>query len=302
MSDGVSAAATQRIITVLQVLADHPGKGINVQDLLAMVGSYEGTNDSQRDSLSRDLRYLRKEGHVVENIAGAGEEARYVLRPGDDRVRVSFTAAQLFQLQRAAVLVGVDRLGAPDSDVAGPAINAVHIPDALGEVQRAVATSAKIRFEYSGRIRTLHPYGLRIAQHGWVLEGWEEESGQGKVFNLQKMSRVRIDRPATASAPERAPLPTLDPLRFELDPPAAAQLQVSQRFRTQVEAVLNSPIRVEPGPDSAGEPTEVLHYSVTNHRNFLTRVLRLDERVVLLGGDELRDRLHRMLLQLTEAE
>lgn len=309
MAESTGAAATQRIITVLQVLADHPRRGVNVYDLLSQVGSYSGSEDSQRDQLSRDLRHLRREGFVIDNIAEDGEEACYLLRPGDDRVRVAFTKEQLFQLQRAAVRVGVDRLapmvegGAAAAEASpGPVIDDLEVPAALTEVQRAVTTRAKVRFDYSGRTRTIHPYGLRMAARGWVLEGWEEEAGQAKVFSLQKMVHVRIDRPGTASPPERSTRPTLDPLRFELDAPVKAVLQVPQRFRAAVDAMLHSPLLVEPGPPVAGEASDLLHYEVTNHANFLFRVLRLDERVVLLGGEELRKKLQQMLLQITEVQ
>ena len=136
--------------------------------------------------------------------------------------------------------------------------------------------------------------------HNHLREGWEEESGQAKVFSLHRMVEVRIDRPGTASPPERATRPTLDPLRFQIDDPAEALLEVPTRFRQQVDAVLHHPLRVEPGPMAGGEPTELLHYTVTNHANFLVRVLRLDERVRLLGGEELRIGMQRMLRELLE--
>lgn len=306
MTIPVGTAATQRIITVLQVLADHPKRGINVYDLLSLVGSYNGTDDGQRDQLSRDLRHLRREGFVIDNVADEGEEARYVLRPGDDRVRVAFTPEQLFELQRAAVLVGVDGLASlvdgrgAEAGSAGPIIGDLRVPAALGEVQRAVTTRAKVRFEYSGRTRTIHPYGLRMAPRGWVLEGWEEESGQAKVLSLQKMVGVRIDRPGTASPPERAVRPTLDPLRYQLDDPVEAVLQVPVRFRSEVDAMLRHPLRAEPGPVVEGDATELLYHEVTNHTNFLVRVLRLDERVVLLGGKQLRKELRQMLVRIAE--
>jgi predicted DNA-binding transcriptional regulator YafY len=307
--DPIGTAATQRIITVLQVLADHPKRGINVYDLLKGVAVYVGTEDSQRDQLSRDFRQLRKEGHVIENIAGEGEEARYRLVPGDDRVRVAFSPEQLFQLQRGAVLVGVEGLGAEEAPASTPTRQRSHpdidippVPGALGDVQRAVTTRAQVRFDYSGKTRTVHPYGLRIAPRGWVLEGWEQESEQSKTFSLQRMSAVRIGRPGTAAAPERAERPTLDPLRYRIDPPAPAQLRVPVRFREQVDAVLHHPLRDEPGPEVEGEATQVLHYTVTNHTNFLVRVLRLDTRVVLLGGDGLRTALQTMLLRLSEVQ
>lgn len=314
MADKRSAEATQRLITILQVLADHPARGVEVGSLLAQLGSYAGTYDSQKDALSRDLKYLRNEGFVIDNVAGEGEDGRYVLQPGDDRVRLAFSSDQLFQLQRAAVLVGVDRLGAlahgrspdgsPDAAIDGtdPLIDDIHVPEVLGDVQRAVRSRATVKFDYSGRRRTVHPYGLAMAPRGWVVEGWEEESGQAKMFSLQKMGEVRIDRPGTASPPERSTRPTLDPLRFALDDPAEAVLEVPTRFREQVDAVLHHPLRVDPGPESGGEPTQRLHYEVTNHTNFLVRVLRLDARVVLLGGDRMRSELRRMLDALAGVE
>ncbi len=176
------------------------------------------------------------------------------------------------------------------------------MPTVLNDIHRAVTSRAKIRFEYSGRSRTIHPYGLRMAPRGWALEGWEEESGEPRVFSLQRISGVRIDQPGTASPPERSMRPTLDPLRFEIDRAAPAVVRTGIRFRESVDAVLHRPLNVTPGPVVDGEPTEDLHYEVTNHTNFLVRVLRLDERVVLLGGDTLRAALQRMLTALGEVQ
>jgi predicted DNA-binding transcriptional regulator YafY len=307
MADTRAAEAMQRIITLLQVLAEHPVQGVAVDALLEQVGSYSGKPDSQRDMLGRDLKHLRRVGCVIDNVAGEGADARYVLRPGDDRIRVTFEPAQRFQLQRAAVLVGGDRLGAFVSDpeaAAGeaPVVEDLTVPSVLDDVQRAVTTRALVKFDYAGRPRTVHPYGLRVAPRGWVLEGWEQESGIAKVFNLQRMRAVQIGRPNTASPPERSTRPTLDPLRYEIDEPVTAELQVPTRFRHQVDAELHHPLTVRPGPEAAGEPTEILQYRVTNHLNFGIRVLRLDERVTLLGGDEIRALVADMLRALLEVE
>lgn len=302
------ASAMERIITVLQVLADHPARGVDVSALL-QAAQYRGEFASQKDMLIRDIRHLNKVGYRIDNVAGEGEDARYVLRPVDDRVRLSFTKDQLFQLQRAAVLVGVDRLGpaagastgsAPSGD--GPTVDPIRVPDVLDAVQRAVRSGAKIAFDYSGRRRTIHPYGLLMAVRGWALDGWEEESGQAKVFNLQKMSSVRLDRPGTASPPERSQRPTLDPLSYELDVPATAVLRVPVRFRQQVEAVLHNPLQAEPAGSQDGEATELLTYRVTNRTNFVVRVLRLAERVTLIGDEAMRGELRQMLQALVEVD
>ena len=308
MADTRAAEAMQRIITLLQVLAEHPVQGVAVDALLEQVGSYSGKPDSQRDMLGRDLKHLRRVGCVIDNIAGEGADARYLLRPGDDRIRVTFEPAQRFQLQRAAVLVGGERLGAFVSDPKavtageGPVIEDLTVPSVLDDVQRAVTSRALVKFDYAGRPRTVHPYGLRVAPRGWVLEGWEQESGIAKVFNLQRMKAVQIGRPDTASPPERSSRPTLDPLRYEIDEPVTAELQVPTRFRHQVDAELHHPLAARPGPEVAGEPTEILEYRVTNHLNFGIRVLRLDERVTLLGGDEIRSLVADMLRALLEVE
>jgi predicted DNA-binding transcriptional regulator YafY len=308
MADSRSAEAMQRIIALLQVLADHPVQGIAADALLVQVGAYHGTPGSQRDMLGRDLKHLRKVGCVIDNVAEEGADARYVLRPGDDRVRVTFEPAQLFELQRAAVLVGGDRFDSLAVDpgtrtrAGTPVIEDLAVPGVLGEVQRAVSTRAVVKFDYAGRSRTVHPYGLRVARRGWVLEGWEQESGIAKGYSLQRMAAVQIDRPKTAAPPERSARPTLDPLRFEIDAPAAAVLQVPTRFRHQVDAELHHPLTVKPGPVVAGEATEILEYRVTNHLNFAVRLLRLDERVTLQGGERIRSIVADMLRELLEVE
>lgn len=307
MADSRVPEAMQRIFTLLQVLADHPEHGIAARALLDQVGSYPGTPDSQRDMLGRDLKHLRRVGCVIDNVAEPGTDARYLLRPGDDRVRVAFEPEQRFQLHRAAVLVGSSGLGeyadgeAPQTATA-PVIEGLAVPDVLGDVQRAVRTRAMVRFDYAGKARTIHPYGLQVAARGWVLEGWEQESGQSKAFSLQRMHALQIDRPGTARPPERSTRPTLDPLRFEIDPPVAAELRVPVRFREQVDAELHEPVDVQVGPEMDGEPTQILHYQVTNHLNFAVRVLRLDTRATLLGGAQIRSVVSDMLRALTEVE
>ncbi len=308
MAAGSNTEAMQRIIALLQVLAEHPVQGIAVNALIERVGAYKGTPNSQRDMLGRDLRNLRDVGCVIDNIAAEGADARYVLRPGDDRIRVAFEPAELFQLQRAAVLVGGGRFERLVADPAsagpasGPVIEDLAVPAVLGEVQRAVSTKAVVKFDYAGRARTVHPYGLRVARRGWVLEGWEQESGIAKGYSLQRMATVQIGHPKTATPPVRATRPTLDPLRFEIDEPASGVLQVPIRFRQQVDAELHHPLTAKPGPVVAGEATEILEYRVTNHLNFAVRLLRLDERVTLLGDDRIRATVADMLHALMEVD
>lgn len=301
--------ALKRLIAVLLVLTEHPQNGIDADALIAAVGTYEGTQESKRDALARDIRALRKQGHEIVNVTGDGVVARYQLTPGDNRIRLSLSPKQLFALQRAAVIVGATPLAgvgvAKDRQVRGPdgvAIAPLPVPQVLGDVQRAVATRAQISFEYSGRARLVDPYGLRRTKTGWLLYGWEHQSGTDKSFGLQRMSSVRIGLPNSANPPTIAKEPTLDPLRWELAPAMPATVRTPVRFQPDVIEKLHEPDEVRDAGRSKGEQILDLIYTVTNPDIFSWRVLSLGERVQLIGGDSIRANLQAMLRGLAEVE
>ena len=109
--------AYNRLLELALVLTDARGVGVRTDDLIARLGYDSG--ESGKRTLIRDLDDLRASGLEIDNTADPGEEARYVIRPGDVRLRVEFTPAQRTALQSALAaasaqgLVAVQRKALP---------------------------------------------------------------------------------------------------------------------------------------------------------------------------------------------
>ena len=298
-------AATQRIITLFQVLSDHGKPGASAKQLISEVG-YGKNYDSARDQLIRDIRHLRSAGFRIDSIGGEGAEGRYRLVPTDDRIVMRFSPEERAELNRAAILVkaeGLSGIGVSEelrpAEPTGPQISPPQVPETLTLVQRAVALAALVKFEYAGKRRTVDPWGLSVAQRGWVLYGFERDSGQEKTFSLQRMSSVKIGGPGTAERPDRAERPTLDPRRWRKDQPVTAQVWVPEEFLVDALRDLHEPQAQEPA-ERSGAAGHLLTYEVTNHVYFCWLVLQLDRRVILVGGAEIRAVLAKLLVGLLE--
>lgn len=305
MAAGSAVGATRRVITLFQVLSDHGKGGATAKQLIAQVG-YGKNYDSGRDQLGRDIRHLRSAGFRIDSIGGEGAEGRYRLVPTDDRIVMRFSPEERAELNRAAILVkaeGLSGIGVSQElrpqEEARPAISPPQVPETLTLVQRAVALAALVKFEYAGRRRTVDPWGLSVAQRGWVLYGFERDSGEEKTFSLQRMSSVKIGEPGSATRPDRAERPTLDPRRWRKNPPVPAEVWVPEEFLTDALRDLHEPAETRPA-ERDGVPGHLLTYEVTNHVYFCWLVLQLDRRVVLVGGSEIRAVLAKLLVGLME--
>ena len=93
--------AMGRLARILAVL-DNAGAVGATTTQLAQVADY-GTAAPQ-DQLSLDLRNLRKQGWQIDNVTGPGEEGRYRMVSGDNRLRVKLSPQRLAALQRAVIL------------------------------------------------------------------------------------------------------------------------------------------------------------------------------------------------------
>ena len=93
------AKAYNRLLELALVLTAAGTVGVRTDDLRDRLG-YDSTESGKR-TLIRDLDDLRASGLEIDNTADPGEEARYVIRPGDVRLRVEFTPAQRTALQSA---------------------------------------------------------------------------------------------------------------------------------------------------------------------------------------------------------
>lgn len=291
-----SSETTQRLVSLTVALVNAESAGVPALRLANALG-YQGIDASRREALARDIGKLRGIGIAIDNVARSGDEARWVLRPGDSRIAVRFTPEQRTQLARAALRAGLGMAAAltdaavPDPDAERVTVAPVARPDALDEAIRAVSARCVLRCTYNGKRRTVDPTGVRRSSGGWVLTGFDRSRGAARSFYVARMTGVSLDDPGTAREFPDLAERGIDPLTWAVDPPLTARLAVPSQFRGDVERLLGPRLQ----PAAASDGTDVVAVPVTNRWVFLARVIELGERVTLVGPDELRADLARRL-------
>lgn len=242
---------------------------------LIEVGGYGESGESSKRALMRDLNALRDIGLQVDNRAPAGEEARYVITPGDTRLRAEFTAEQQAELQRVAAASGE--------------VEIVYrqLPVDAEPVLRAVSARCLLRFTYNGRRRSVDPYSLDGSHRELLLVGRDRSGGQTKVFALIRMLDVSIGEPGTAVVPAEAPRTGTDPITWHLDEPVTAVLDVDPEYADEVRDALGG--RVDGGR---------VVTAVTNRLVFLARLIELRTLARLESPADLRQKLRDHLVSV----
>jgi predicted DNA-binding transcriptional regulator YafY len=262
--------AFQRLLDISLALTAAGRVGVMSTDLLSRVGYKD--DEAGKRAMMRDLDDLRAAGLLIDNAAELGEEARYVLQPGDYRLRVEFTPAQRTALQAAlaaaAGTVAVERQPPPVD---------------LDRVREAVRARCVMWFWYNGRQREVDPQTLQWSGHDLVVTGRERSSGKYKSFAVIRMRDLEIGDPGSARLPADVERPELDPITWQVDPP--------------VDAVLSCPGFAEDTVALVGGRVvgDEVHVTVTNRLIFLARVVELGSRVVLQSPPELRAELRGLL-------
>lgn len=276
-----------RVLAVLDHAGEH-GAGIDTLLAAAQYGAPD-PHDQQR-MLRRDISHLNSAGWDIENIAGAGVDARWVLRTRDIRLRVELTPAQQAELARAARLGGVDDFAdyvgvntePPDQATVQPP--ATTEPDVnLALCLEATAQRRTVQFMYKGRPRTVHPRVVQPGPSGWYLVGWEEASDLEKYFVITRMTNLVLDRPGSAKPAAETANRSLDPATWDVDPPADVQIETTPDFAEQVSLAMR-PVTAR---TDDGDRT-VLTIRVTNRAAFRNRLYTLGTRVRVLGPDDIR--------------
>lgn len=266
------AKAYQRLLELALSLTSAGSVGVHSADLMARVG-YDDSDAGKR-AFMRDLDDLRETGLEIENASGLGEEARYVVKPGDVRWRVEFTPAQRTALQAAL---------AAASTQGTVTFQRKELPVDLDRVREAVRRRCVMYFDYNGRPRVVDPQSWEWSGHDLVVTGWEAAAGMIKSFAVARMENLEIGAPGSAQPPPDIERPGLDPITWQLDPPVTAVL-VCPGFADDVISLV--------GGERAGDEVHVL---VTNRLVFLARVVELGSRVRLVAPDVLRDELRAQL-------
>ena len=265
--------AYTRLLDLALALTAAGRVGVTSGVLLDKVGYKH--DDAGKRALMRDLDDLRAVGLEIENAADLGEDARYVLRPGDVRLRVEFTPEQRSALQAALAAASDDGL---------VAVQRRPPPVDLDLVREAVSARCVMRFHYNGTDREVDPQSWQWSGNDLVVTGWERSSQKVKSFAVIRMQNLTIGLPGSAEVPVDVERPGLDPITWQVDPPLTAILSCPG-YAQDTTALL--------GGSAVGDE---VHVSVTNRLVFLARVLELGSRVTLVGPEELRQELRELLV------
>lgn len=276
------AAPMERLVRLIGVLNAHRA-GAPVDLLLRAVAPDDTGDEARRRMLSRDLEHLNSLGYDIRNVAEPGADGVYLMRARDNRLQVHLTPEQRGELLRAAIAAGLEgmsaHLGGDGATGTAPPASSNH----LDLVQRGTTRHCRVRFEYKGEPRVVHPVRVHSGPSGWYLAGREDGQRVVKEFVVSRMSDISLDAPGSAEVVDEVPRPSLDPLSWEQDPRTEVELEVPAEHRVLVENLL--------GPaDAVAEAGGALHmtYAVTNRAVFRWRVYELGERVRVVGPDDVR--------------
>lgn len=282
----------QRLVMVTGILTAAGEHGRPAGELAETIG-FRGTPESRREQLARLIRGLQGIGVDIVNVAAPGDEAHWVLRPQDSRIRLAFSPDQAAELARAALLAdrpAVRREFGPRERV--PSALEVTVPD-LAEadvVLSALASRSVLRFSYNGRRREFDPASVQRSAAGWTVTGRDRASGP-RTFALARMSEVSSGPPGSAAEVGSDRHDGSDPLGWEVDEPVTAVLRTADEYLADVGLLLGDPA----ARAAAGPGEQDLTYRVTNRWVFLSRVIELGTRVRLQGSPELRAQLRATL-------
>jgi predicted DNA-binding transcriptional regulator YafY len=262
--------AYARLLDMALALSEAGRVGVTTPDLMSRVGYHH--DDAGKRALMRDLEDLRAVGLEIDNAADPGEDARYVLRPGDLRLRVEFTPAQRTALT-AALMAARETVSADVNP----------LPVDLDRVREAVRAGCLLHFRYNGTRRDVDPYSYQWVRGDVLLVGLDRAAQMVKGFSVRRMLDLDIGAPGTAAIPANAPRPSLDPVTWLVDRPVEALLHCPG-FAEDVVALVGGTI-----------DGDTVRVTVTNRMIFFARLVELGSRARLEAPEELRSQLREML-------
>jgi len=272
----------ERLIRILICLADDDrARGVPISRLMRMADLTEDT-EATRAQLRRDLTILRQGGWDIRNVAGEGEDGRYVLRVQDNRLALLLTPGELAALRSLLYLADIDH--------AKP-------PPFLGTLAHAIRDRSLVSFSYSGRARMVHPDGLYSTRSGWVLAAREAADSEPREYVTAWMNDVAIRGPGTAAPEIELPVERLDPMLWHLDPPMLVRLGVVPVFVADVLGLMPQAVIVETAEPDRDEV--IVELTVTNQATFRARLYSLGLRARVLEPlqlvEEIVDNLHAVI-------
>lgn len=196
-----SIPSAERILNLLVLLTESSVPLTLDQIFQKMAGQYVGTEQACRTSFERDKAVLRSLGVpvVTHTLAGndAGKGAYTIDKSEYALVDYGLTDSEMDALQQAASVVqmgttwgarAVQWLGGEVVDQSVPTTARIDADDTnLPQLFAASTARAIVTFDYHGKKRTVHPYGL-IARNGfWYLVCHDTDRNSQVVYRVDRI-------------------------------------------------------------------------------------------------------------------
>lgn len=309
-----TARATERMLNLLALLMWSTRPLTQSEIVEKMSDQYTGNAEGRRTLFERDKKALRQLGVPIRSItlsgtgkAGVGAYHIESKSEGYGNLYALFTDEEIEKLQMAAAMVQLDqpwgkhalaRLGGnlPEADLPAGA----HVPvttDSLATLWSALRARHPVSFDYRGRSRTVHPYGLLSRNGFWYLAGLDVARDETRAFRVDRLeSEVVVDG---ASHFER-------PADFKVSEAIAADSKnfgdSDETCLVRVDALLAPTVVAELGESAVSERHEDGSVDVTvacgNRFGFRSWLFAMVDRAEVLGPPAIRDEVMGWLAEL----
>ena len=279
-----------------------------------MSGQYVGTEQACRTTFERDKAVLRSLGvPVVTHTLGgndAGKGAYTIDKSEYALVDYGLTESEMAALQQAASVVqmgttwgarAVQWLGGEVVDQSVPTTARIDADDTnLPQLFAASTTRATVTFEYHGKKRTVHPYGL-IARNGfWYLVCHDTDRNAQVVYRVDRIDgEVVVGQEHAFERPEGFTLSDAharDAKRFGAGDEELATVWVDARLVPGVIAELGEEAVRARLPDGSAE----VRVPSGNKVAFRTWLFAMVDRAAVLSPDSLRREIVNELTAMTD--
>lgn len=218
-----SGNSTERMLNLVALLTDSPYPLTFEEISNQMTGQYSGGGEGKRTMFERDKRALRELGVPIltKTLAGsdAGKTAYSIDRTEYQLIDFGLTPDELSALQEAAAIVQIGTSwgkqavqwlgGEVADDVVGATARVDARSDTLPTLWSAVSQNNSVTFDYRGKGRVVHPYGLLARNGFWYLIAFDTAKSTQVTFRVDRIDgEVNVDATSSFERPEGFDLAT----------------------------------------------------------------------------------------------
>jgi predicted DNA-binding transcriptional regulator YafY len=307
-----SGTATERILNLVALLSESNAP-LTLEDIAhKMRGQYPEKSEARRTSFERDKKSLRKLGIPIttRTLAGAdaGKTAYSIDRTGYSLIDFGLTHDEMAALQQAAAMVqigttwgkqAVQWLGGEITGAEAPtAVNVAVGSQQLPVVWEAVSLLKPLMFNYRGKSRLVHPYGLLARNGFWYLIGHDTTRDAQVTFRVDRIEGDVVAGEANSfERPENFDLATAymrDAKEFSDGGSEMAIVRVDHRVAPAVLRDLGEEALVARRSDGSID-VEVACGNVTAFESWLFAMV---DRAVVISPAEVRTRVMQRLTEM----